>query len=303
GTVSYDIGSGAGNGTIVGSGLRIDQAGSYTLSATTASGLTEGDSSAFTVSATTASKLVFTTQPGGATAGSAFVTQPVVQTEDAYGNLSTVGLPSSEMVSIAIKTGTGTLQGTFSYDIGSGAGNGTITGSGLRIDQAGSYTLSATTASGLSEGDSSAFTVRATTASKLVFTTQPGGATAGSTFVTQPVVQTEDVYGNLSTVGLPSSEMVSIAIKTGTGTLQGTVSYDIGSGHGNGTITGSGLRIDQAGSYTLSATTASGLSEGDSSAFTVSATTASKLVITTTAQTLTAGSASSPITVQLEDPY
>src|SRR5258705_7505634 len=36
-------------------------------------------------------------------------------------------------------------------------------------------------------------------------------------------------------------------------TLQGTTSYNIGTGGGSGTITGSGLRLDTAGTYTLSA--------------------------------------------------
>ena len=66
----------------------------------------------------------------------------MVKTQDAYGNNSTVGLaPASVPVTIAIKTGTGTLQGTTGYNIGTGSGNGTITGSGLRIDQATSFTL------------------------------------------------------------------------------------------------------------------------------------------------------------------
>src|SRR5207237_458231 len=245
--------------------------------ATVASGLTEADSSRFTVTPAAASQLVFTTQPAGATAGSAFTTQPVVKTEEQYGNLSTVGIGASKTVTVAIKTGTGTLQGTTSYDIGTGSGNGVITGTGLRIDQATSFTLSATVASGLTEADSSSFTVAPTTASQLVFTTQPSGATAGSAFTTQPVVKSEDAYGNLSTVGLAASKTVTVAIKTGTGTLQGTTSYDIATGSGNGTITLLGALPIQASSFTLSATVASGLTEADSSSFTVSPAAASQL--------------------------
>ena len=136
-----------------------------------------------------------------------------------------------------------------------------------------------------------------------MFTTDPSGATAGSAFTGQPVVKTEDTYGNLSTVGLGASRTVTIAIKTGTGSLQGTPTYDIGTSAGNGTITGSGLRIDQAGSFTLSATVVSGLAEGDSGSFTVSPAAASKLVFTTSPVTVSAGVASGTITVQRQDPY
>ena len=57
------------------------------------------------------------------------------------------------------KPGLARCKGLPGYNIGTSAGNGTITGSGLRIDQAGSFTLKATVASGLTEGDSTSFSV------------------------------------------------------------------------------------------------------------------------------------------------
>ena len=151
-------------------------------------------------------------------------------------------------------------------------------------------------------GSATITTVNPGTAAKLVFTTSPSGATAGSAFTGQPVVQTEDTYGNLSTVGLGSSVTVTIAIKTGTGTLQGTTSYDIGTGggHGNGTITGSGLRIDQATSFTLKAT--GSLTEGDSGSFTVSPASANAYVIAANTTTPTAG-VSDQLTIKLVDQF
>src|SRR5581483_319911 len=174
-----------------------------------------------------------------------FTTQPIVQTFDAYGNLSTVGLASSVTVTIAKASGPAAiLQGTTSYDIGTGAGNGMITGSGLRLDKIGSSTLNAS-AAGFTAAVSSLFTVTPTTATVLSFSTSPSGATAGSPFGAQPVVQTLDAFGNPSTVGLVSSVTVTITRVGGpSATLQGTTSYDIGTGVGNGTITGSGLRLD-----------------------------------------------------------
>ena len=163
-----------------------------------------GQSGLQTVTPAAANKLVFTTNPDGATVGSAFGTQPVVKTQDTYGNLSSVGLGSSLPVILAVKTGTGTLLGTTPYDIGTSAGNGTITGSGLHIDQAGDFTLSAT-ADGLTEGDSASFTVQSmyqawlatngnATASDANFLTfafgasVPGGASGSAGYAAGPPV-------------------------------------------------------------------------------------------------------------------
>ena len=154
----------------------------------------------------------------------------------------------------------------------------------------------------LSAGNSSSFTVLPGTATLLVFTTQPAGATAGASFVTQPVIHTRDAYGNNSTVGLGASVPVTLA-KIGSGTLQGTLGYDIGTSHGNGTITGIGLRFDTAGSIALRAT-GSGLADGDSGSFTVSPASASKLVFTTQPVNTGAGVAISPsVVVTVQDPF
>lgn len=79
------------------------------------------------------SKLAMTTQPGGATYGSALSVQPVVKTQDQFSTNSTTGLSASKLVSLTLGSGTGTLQGTTSLDIGTSAGNGTVTFSGITI--------------------------------------------------------------------------------------------------------------------------------------------------------------------------
>src|SRR5262249_16992452 len=134
-----------------------------TLNVSDSSGLDStnagGTGATLTVSATTASVLAFTTDPAGATAGRGLPTPAGGKSEGASRKLSTVGLGARQTVTLAINSGpAATLQGTLSYDIGTGAGNGTITGSGLRIDTTGTYTLKAT-ASGLSQGTSGSFTV------------------------------------------------------------------------------------------------------------------------------------------------
>ena len=61
----------------------------------------------------------------------------MLKTQDPFGNDSTVGLGTSKMVSLAVSTGTGSLQGTTSLDIGTAAGNGTVSFSGLQVSAAG----------------------------------------------------------------------------------------------------------------------------------------------------------------------
>jgi hypothetical protein len=49
-------------------------------------------------------------------------TQPVLKSQDAFGNNSTVGLAPSLNVTVTLTSGTGLLQGTTSLDIGTAAG-------------------------------------------------------------------------------------------------------------------------------------------------------------------------------------
>src|SRR6185503_7482394 len=70
------------------------------------------------------SRLSFATQPGNAVVGSAFGTQPVIQSQDAFGNPTTIGLPASLPVTVSLSAGTGPLQGTKTIDLGTAAGNG-----------------------------------------------------------------------------------------------------------------------------------------------------------------------------------
>jgi hypothetical protein len=129
------------------------------LTATRTSGdsLTPGNSAAFTVNPGTATQLVFTTQPGGGTAGNVWSQQPVVTVEDAYGNTKTSGTGSSASITLAIGTnpGGGTLSGTKTMS----ATNGVATFSGLSINNAGTgYTLTATS-SGLTTATSGTFNI------------------------------------------------------------------------------------------------------------------------------------------------
>jgi parallel beta-helix repeat protein len=82
---------------------------------------------------------------------------------------------------------------------------------------------------------------------KVVFATEPGGAEYGSLLSPQPVVKTQDLFGNDSVVGLGASKMVTLERTVGTGTLQGTVSIDIGTSAGNGIATFTNVTVDTFG--------------------------------------------------------
>src|SRR6185503_4358383 len=111
------------------------------------------------VSAAAADRLVFTTQPGSAIYGSALSQQPVLKTQDPFGNDSAVGLGTSKMVSLAVNAGSGALLGTTSLDIGTAAGNGLVSYSGLQVSAAGAGKQLTASASGLTSALSSSLGV------------------------------------------------------------------------------------------------------------------------------------------------
>ena len=108
-----------------------------------------------------AAQLAFTVQPASATAGVSFGIQPVLRTQDQFGNNSSVNLPGNLSVTTVLSSGTGSLQGTTTLDIGTNAGNGTINYTDLQIDTAGANKQLTAVASGLSNAVSGIFTVRA----------------------------------------------------------------------------------------------------------------------------------------------
>jgi hypothetical protein len=186
------------------------------------SGLTNVTSSTIAVSPAIASSLAFAIQPGNATAGSLFGTQPVILTRDSFGNGSTAGLPSTLPLSLTLSSGSGPLQGTAVVDIGSAAGNGRATFTNLRIDAAGANQQLIASAGGLGTALSAVFTVNAGAASRLTMQTQPSSlAQAGVAFPQQPAVRIEDAFGNQRTSD--NSTIVTVARNTGTAVLLGTM--------------------------------------------------------------------------------
>ncbi|MCC6430794.1 MAG: Ig-like domain-containing protein, partial [Gemmatimonadaceae bacterium] len=179
-------------------------------------------------------QLAITRQPAGAVSGESFTTQPIVVVRDVHGNLTT----SSAAVTVVVLTGTGTLSGTTTVN----AVNGTVTFTDLALAGLGNHTLRFTSP-GVSNATSSSFALVAGAPSQVVLTTQPGGASSGLVFATQPVVALRDATGNPTT----STATVTASIVTGTGTLGGTVAVAAV----NGVATFTNLSITGSGAHTI----------------------------------------------------
>lgn len=251
-------------GTATFTNLVIDTAGTGYILTVTSPLLGQASSAPFNV-AQTATKLVFTTQPGGASAGLPFTVQPQIEVRDAKDSLVA---SYAGTATIAIKAATGRagaiLSGTLTVPIT----GGTAAFSGLSIDLAGAdYVITASSGT-LTPSDSTPFTV-SQTATKLAYLNQPGGASAGLAFTTQPAVQVLDAENNVVTAFTGS---VSASIKAGTGrtgaVLSGTSTLSAAAGVASFT----NLSVDLAGGgYVLTASSGI-LTSADSVPFTVAQT-------------------------------
>jgi hypothetical protein len=162
----------------------------------TGCGLTSTSNPAFTSPAAktiTPVKLVFLTQPGGASAGSPLGPQPVVAVQDSDGNVVT---GSIFQISIVITSGSGGSGANLYGPTTLTSVNGVAKFNALYINKAGTdYTLSATSGT-LAPALSLPFKISPAEAAKLAFTVQPSGGVAGSSFPTQPEVTVLDHFGN-----------------------------------------------------------------------------------------------------------
>jgi len=192
----------------------------------------------------TASKLVFTTQPGGGTGGTAWTMQPKVTVEDGAGNTVT-----SSSALITLTPSSGTLTCTTNP---LAASSGVATFAGCNINKSGTgYTLTATS-SGLTSATSSAFNITVGSAAQVAFTTQPGGGTAGTAWSQQPVVTLQDAGGNTVT-GTAQTVTLAIQNNPGSGTL--TCTGGLSKATTTGVATFAGCSISSAGTgYTLTVT-------------------------------------------------
>ena len=231
-------------------------AGNNTLTATISAG-----SATFTATGTagTASKLVYTTQPTTATAGSSISPTIQVTLEDVNNNIVI-----SDIRTITLRIGTNPGSGTISGTVSVSTISGVASFNNINIDKSGTgYTLiAAASGAAVTNATSSTFNINPAAASKLIFSIQPSAvAVEGINFDQQPIVTIQDRFSNNVTTG-----SVTVALSLSTGTLSGTTSVASSSG----IATFSGLKIGTAGSYTMMASSG-GLTSASSTSITVGA--------------------------------
>lgn len=218
------------------------------------------NSGTIVVSQGQAERLMFVTQPGGAIYGSLLSPQPSVKTTDRYGNDSILGLASSKLVALTLSAGTGALQGTNVLDIGTAAGNGLVTFSGLAVSAAGAGKQLTASTAGFTNAVSSSFTITPVTVigSVTVSNKVYDGTTAAS-------IATRSLSGVLGSDQVTLAGGVAVFANDMVGT--------------NKAVTATGLSLSgaQAANYQLDSTSASTTASITPAALTVKADNQSRL--------------------------
>ncbi len=281
GTLSGTTSVAAVNGVATFSNLSISAPGAgYRLTASS-TGLTSVASNSFTISGS-AYHLVFVTQPGGGTAGTTWSQQPVVAVEDAGGNVLTSDSSSVVYLSIGSNPSGGTLTCTSGTSRAVVNGYATFSGCSISLGSSTSYfTLNGSSSAGYTSATSSVFYVTGS-GTQLVFTTQPGGGTAGTAWSQQPIVAVEDGYGNVITTDSSSVVTLSISTNPSGGTLTCSSGTSVTVVNGYATFFGCSISSGSSSSYfTLLATSSAGYTSDTSSAFYVTGSGGNQLVFTT----------------------
>ena len=216
-----------------------------------------------TNTASTASRLTILTQPSTPnTAGIVFATQPVVRIEDANGNLVT---SFSGTVTAARLTGKAALQGQVTVTVT----NGLATFSNLSYNVSDTITIQFTSSPALTPATSASLIILPGAPAAVVFVAQPATTTAGVTMAAV-TAQVRDSFNNpILAAGTP----ITVALNSGSGTLNGTLTQNTNS---SGIATFANLSINSAGSKTLSAGSGS-LTGAVSNPFTINPAAASRV--------------------------
>lgn len=172
---------------------------SLTLAATTyqlraMAGSFTNPGNTFSVTPAAASKLTYTSQPAGATAGTA-LTAVSVAVQDTYGNTVTTGAGSTDTTVLTVASGPGAFTASSTSSVV--AVTGVATFSNVTLTTAGAYTLGAADSTRtLTTTASASFTISPAAASKLSFLQRPSDAFAGAAMTPGVTVQVQDTYGN-----------------------------------------------------------------------------------------------------------
>jgi hypothetical protein len=256
-------------------GCRVSKVGvGYRITAAS-SGLTSAVSDLFDVS----DRVLFSVQPAGAVAATAFVTQPTVVVS--AGVSTTAVDDNATVVTIAIKPNTGAQGATLTCDQPSNQKTvvaGVAAFTGCRIDKVNPlgvpYFLVAS-ATNLSTAESIGLNVVAGPPTKLGFAFQPTSGSASQAFSIQPVVAVQDAGGNTITTGAASASIVTLSLSSNPSAATLTCSGGLVKQAAAGLATFTGCSIDKAGfGYTISAT-ASALTAAVTNPFNVAAPVAS----------------------------
>lgn len=230
---------GADNGTHTFSGLTLRTIGTQSITASNmAAASFSGTQPGIVINSAPADHLAFAVQPGSGVYGSLASPQPVVVSQDVYGNTSTVGLGASKVVTVALTSGSGSLIGTTSLDIGTAAGNGTVSFNNLGVNTAGAGKQLTASAAGLSNALSSSFTISpATVTANVTVNSKLYDATTGATIATR------------SLTGVLGTDNVTL--------VGGTATFDTKTAGASKPVTVTGLSLGgtAAGNYALASTT------------------------------------------------
>ena len=222
-------------------------ANNVTLSAT--SGSLSATSSPFNITGNF-SKLVFSTEPVASVSGAPLFTQPVLEEQDASGNVVT---DSTTPVSLSASGGSLSLCSGLTPSGGVINVESCVFGGNVGT----SYTLRAS-GGGISATSSAFSPTTVGAAYKLVFTTQPVAGGSGSVLATEPVIKIEDLGGNVVT---DSQRTITLS---STGTISGCSNLTAVSGVVN--VTGCTFSGASGTQYTISASS-SGLVSATSDGF------------------------------------
>ncbi|HET8541218.1 MAG TPA: hypothetical protein VFL83_15190 [Anaeromyxobacter sp.] len=300
---SVSIGPGASAATFW---FRGTAAGGVTVTAA-GSGIPTPATQGETILPAAPARLVFTTAPQTVTAGSCSAAA-AVEVRDAYDNVAPVAAPTSVALSAAPAPG-------FQLFDAAGCGGAPVSSVSLpaaassatfwfRGTAAGTVTVTATGA-GIATPATQDETVAPAAPDRLVFTTDPQTATAGSCSA-PATVEARDAYGNVAPVAAPTAVSLSAAPAAG-------VQLFAGEGCGGAPVTSVDLaaataattfsfRATAAGTFTVTAAGA-GIAAAATQDEAVSPAPPDRLVFTTLAQTLSAGDCSSVATVEARDAY
>jgi hypothetical protein len=196
--------------------------------------------------------------------------QAALKTQDQFGNDSTVGLGASRIVSLTVSTGTGSLLGTTSQDIGTAAGNGIVTFSGLQVSMAGTGKQLSASSSGLTTALSSSFDV-------------------AKAMVTGSITANSKIYDGTTTATIATRALSGALAGDPVSLSGGTASFTSKSVGTAKPVTATGLTLSgaAAGNYQLASTSATALADITSRPLLVSATGANRVYDGTTAATVT----------------